>query len=135
MSSERRGARGRVSSTSSKANQRSSSSNSTPLPMSADQYAMDLGFTKVSLSRSRSFGIWIGSLTESLTSPRPLAKLIRPSDGVVQMRPPTSPSSNRKSSTPPPTTYSHVVTPNNGLCLDLRSKLTFKNWLWSMILS
>ncbi|KAA0060485.1 hypothetical protein E5676_scaffold119G00760 [Cucumis melo var. makuwa] len=79
--------------------------------MSADQYAMDLGFTTVTRSRSRSSDIRIGSPTESSTPPRPSANLIRPSGRVVQMRPHASPSSNRESSTPP-TTYSQAVTPN-----------------------
>ncbi|KAA0051330.1 hypothetical protein E6C27_scaffold55G00480 [Cucumis melo var. makuwa] len=94
-----------------KGNCPSSSSNSAPSPMSMDQYAMDLGFTMVTRSRSRSSDIWIGSPTESSTRPRPLANLIRHSSGVVQMRPPTSPSSIRETSTSP-TTYSQVVTPD-----------------------
>ncbi|KAA0041195.1 hypothetical protein E6C27_scaffold128G001430 [Cucumis melo var. makuwa] len=79
--------------------------------MSADQYAMDLRFTTVTRSKSRSSDIQIGSPTESSTPPRPSANLIRPSSGFVQMRPPASPSSNNESSTPP-TTYSQAVTPN-----------------------
>ncbi|KAA0066421.1 hypothetical protein E5676_scaffold602G00180 [Cucumis melo var. makuwa] len=79
--------------------------------MSADQYAMDLGFTTVTRSRSRSSSIRIESSTESSTPPRPSANLIRPFGGAVQMRPPASPSSNRESSTPP-TTYSQTVTPD-----------------------
>ncbi|KAA0025901.1 hypothetical protein E6C27_scaffold34G001890 [Cucumis melo var. makuwa] len=45
MSSKMGSARGRTNSTSSKGNHPSSSSNSAPSPMSADQYAMELGFT------------------------------------------------------------------------------------------
>ncbi|KAA0043136.1 putative Retrotransposon protein [Cucumis melo var. makuwa] len=111
MSSDKGSARGRTNSTSSKGNRPPSSSNSAPSPLSADQYAMDLGFTTVTRFISRSFGIWIGSPTESSTPPRPSTNLIRPSSGVVQMRPPASPSSNRESSTPP-TTYSQAVTPD-----------------------
>ncbi|TYK11076.1 hypothetical protein E5676_scaffold73G00620 [Cucumis melo var. makuwa] len=111
MSSEKGSPRGRTNSTSSKGNRPSSSSNSAPSPMSADQYEMDLGFTTVIRSRSRSSSIRTESPTESSTPPRPLANLIRPSGRVVQMRPPASPSSNRESSTPP-TTYSQAVTPD-----------------------
>ncbi|KAA0026217.1 hypothetical protein E5676_scaffold343G00750 [Cucumis melo var. makuwa] len=111
MSSKKGNARGRTNSTSSKGNRLSSSSNSAPSPMSADQYAMDLGFTIVTRSRSRLSGIGIGFPTESSTPPRPSANLIRPFGRVVQMKPPASPSSNRKSSTPP-TTYSQAVTPD-----------------------
>uniref|UniRef100_A0A9I9ELE2 Uncharacterized protein n=1 Tax=Cucumis melo TaxID=3656 RepID=A0A9I9ELE2_CUCME len=71
--------RGRTNSTSSNGNRPSSSSNSAPSPMSADQYAMDLGFTMVTRSRTRSFGIRVGSPTESSTLPRPLVNLIHPS--------------------------------------------------------
>nr|ADN34145.1 hypothetical protein [Cucumis melo subsp. melo] len=109
MSSEKGSARGRTNSTSSKGHRPSSSSNSEPSPMSAYQYTMDLGFTIVTRSRSRLSSIWIGSPTESSTPPRPSVNLIRPSGGVIQMRPPASPSSNRESSTPP-TTYSQAVT-------------------------
>ncbi|KAA0038837.1 hypothetical protein E5676_scaffold1121G00570 [Cucumis melo var. makuwa] len=105
MSSEKGSARGRTNSTSSKGNRPSSSSNFAPSPMSAYQYAMDLGFTTVTRSRSRSSSIRIGSPTESSTPPRPSANLIRPSRGVVQMRPSASHSSNKESSTLP-TTYS-----------------------------
>ncbi|KAA0067933.1 hypothetical protein E6C27_scaffold138G001030 [Cucumis melo var. makuwa] len=108
MSSEKVSARGRTNSTSSKGNCPYSSSNSAPSPMSANQYAMDLGFTTVTRSRSRSFDIKIGSPTESSTPPRPSANLIHSSGGVVQMRPPVAPSSNRESSTPP-ITYSQAV--------------------------
>ncbi|TYK24225.1 hypothetical protein E5676_scaffold27G00310 [Cucumis melo var. makuwa] len=111
MSSKKGSARGRTNSTSSKGNHPSSSSNFAPSPMSVDQYAMHLGFTTLTQSKSRSCGIRIGSPTESLTPPRPLANLIRPSGKVVQMRFPTSPLSNRESSTPP-TTYSQAVTPD-----------------------
>ncbi|XP_050941530.1 uncharacterized protein LOC127149710 [Cucumis melo] len=122
MSSEKGSARGRTNSTSSKGNCPSSSSNSVPSPMSADQYAMDLGFTTVTRSRSRSSDIRIGSPTESSTPPRPSANLIRPSGRVVQMRPHASPSSNRESSTPP-TTYSQAVTPNKR-CLAMVVRIT-----------
>ncbi|KAA0047770.1 hypothetical protein E5676_scaffold155G001130 [Cucumis melo var. makuwa] len=111
MSSKNGSVRGRIDSTSSKGNLPSFSSNSAPSPMSADQYAMDLGFTMVTQSRSRSSGIWIGSPTESSTPPRPSANLIRPFGGVIQMRHVASPSSNKESFTPP-TTYSQVVTPD-----------------------
>ncbi|TYK05499.1 hypothetical protein E5676_scaffold83G002110 [Cucumis melo var. makuwa] len=74
--------------------------------MSADQYAMDLGFTVVTRSRSRSSDIQIGYLTKSSTLLRPSTNLIRPSGRVVKMMPPPSPSSNRESSSPHPTTYS-----------------------------
>ncbi|TYK23025.1 hypothetical protein E5676_scaffold386G001370 [Cucumis melo var. makuwa] len=112
MSSEKGSARGRTNSTSSKGNRPSSSSNSVPSSISAYQYAIDLGFTMVTRSRSRLFGIWIGSLTESSTPLRPSANLIRPSGEVIQMRSLASPSSNMESSTPPPTTYSQAVTPD-----------------------
>ncbi|KAA0066384.1 hypothetical protein E5676_scaffold602G00610 [Cucumis melo var. makuwa] len=111
MSSKKGSARGRTNSTSSKGNHASSSSNSAPSPTGADQYAMEVGFTTVTRSRSRSSNIRIGSLTESTTPPRPSVNLIHPSSGVVQMRPPASPSSNRESSTPS-TTYSQAVTPD-----------------------
>ncbi|KAA0034836.1 hypothetical protein E6C27_scaffold213G00790 [Cucumis melo var. makuwa] len=76
--------------------------------MSAYQYAMDLGFITITQSKSRLSDIQIESLMESATPSRPLANLIRPSGGVVQMRPPTT-SSNKESYTPP-TTYSQAVT-------------------------
>ncbi|TYK08792.1 hypothetical protein E5676_scaffold1300G00210 [Cucumis melo var. makuwa] len=102
--------------------------------MSADQYAMDLGFTTVTRSRSRSSGIRIGSLTESSTPPRPSANLICPSGGVVQMRPSASPSSNKEYSTPP-TTYSQVVTPDKWFVPRPESNLIFKSLSSFMILS
>ncbi|KAA0041699.1 hypothetical protein E5676_scaffold594G00320 [Cucumis melo var. makuwa] len=79
--------RGRTNSTSSNGNRPSSSSNSAPSPMSADQYAMDLGFTMVTRSRTRSFGIRVGSPTESSTLPRPLVNLIHPSEDEEQVDP------------------------------------------------
>ncbi|KAA0051485.1 hypothetical protein E6C27_scaffold174G00040 [Cucumis melo var. makuwa] len=118
MSLEKGSGRGRTNSTSSKGNHPSSSSNSAPSPMSANIYAMDLGFTTIIRSRSRLYGIRIGSPTESSTPPRSSTNLIRPSGGIIQMRPPASPSSNRESSTSP-TTYSQAVT------LDKRD--SFKN--------
>ncbi|KAA0032939.1 hypothetical protein E5676_scaffold482G00650 [Cucumis melo var. makuwa] len=134
MSSKKESARVRTNSTSSKRNSPSSSSNSAPSPMSADQYAMDLRFTIVTRSRSRSFVIRIGSPTESSTPPRPSANLIRPSGEVVQMRPPASPFSNRESSTPP-TTYSQAVTPNKRFVPNLKSNLIFKSLSLFIILS
>ncbi|KAA0060855.1 hypothetical protein E6C27_scaffold137G00900 [Cucumis melo var. makuwa] len=124
MSSEKGSVRGRTNSTSSKGNRPSSSSNSAPSPMSADQYAMDLGFATVTRSRSRSSDIRIGSLTESSTSPRPSTNLIRPFDGVVQMRPLAFPSSNRESSTPL-TAYSQAVTPDKAVCAKTRDQILF----------
>ncbi|KAA0026180.1 hypothetical protein E5676_scaffold343G001290 [Cucumis melo var. makuwa] len=124
MNSKKGSTRGRTNSTSSKGNLPSSSSNSTPSPMSANQYAMDLGFTTVTQSRSRSSDIQIGSQTESSTPPRPWANLSHPSGGVVQMRPPTSPSSNRESSTPP--TYSQAVTSNKRFETRLEIKSYFQ---------
>ncbi|KAA0053156.1 hypothetical protein E6C27_scaffold1248G00100 [Cucumis melo var. makuwa] len=125
MSSKKGSARGRTNSTSSKGNRPSSSSNFAPSPMSVDQYAMHLGFTTLTQSKSRSSGIRIGSPTESLTPPRPLANLIRPSGKVVQMRFPTSPLSNRESSTPP-TTYSQAVTPDKRFVPRLEIKSYFQ---------
>ncbi|KAA0063460.1 hypothetical protein E5676_scaffold110G00300 [Cucumis melo var. makuwa] len=109
MSTKKGSARGRTNSTSLKDN-RPSSSNFAPSPMSAYQYAMDLGFTMVIRSRARSSDIRIGSPTESSTPHRPSTNLVRPSGEVIQMRPHASPSSNREST--PPTTYSQVVTPD-----------------------
>uniref|UniRef100_A0A9I9E7U5 Uncharacterized protein n=1 Tax=Cucumis melo TaxID=3656 RepID=A0A9I9E7U5_CUCME len=103
MSSEKGSARGRTNSTRLKGNHPSSSSNSAPSPISADQYAIDLGFTTVTRSRSRSSGIRIGSPMESSTPHRPSANLIHLFGEVVQITPPASPSSNRESSTPPTT--------------------------------
>ncbi|KAA0032507.1 hypothetical protein E6C27_scaffold465G00150 [Cucumis melo var. makuwa] len=111
MSSKKGSARGRTNSTSSKGNCPSSSSNSAPSPMSVDQYAMDLGYTTVIQSRSKSSGIWIRSPMESSTPPRPSVNLIHPFGEVIQMRSSASPSSNRESSTLP-TTYSQAVTPD-----------------------
>ncbi|KAA0032003.1 hypothetical protein E5676_scaffold96G00980 [Cucumis melo var. makuwa] len=134
MSSEKGSARGRTNFTSSKGNRQYSSSNSAPSPMSANQYTMDLGFTTVTRSRSRSYGIRIGSPTESSTPPRPSVNLIRPSGGVVQMR---------------PSPLLHPIgillfllqlilrlsPPINGLCQDPRSNLIFKSLSLFMILS
>ncbi|KAE8646253.1 hypothetical protein Csa_023844, partial [Cucumis sativus] len=115
----------RANSTSSRGNRPSSSSNSAPSPMSADQYAMDLGFTTVTRSRARSSRIQIGSPTKSSTPPRTSANLIRPSSEVVQMRPLASPLSNRESSTPP-TTYSQVITPDKRFVPRLEIKSYFQ---------
>ncbi|KAA0054249.1 hypothetical protein E5676_scaffold45G00540 [Cucumis melo var. makuwa] len=84
MSSKKGSARGRANFTSSKGNRPYSSSNSTPSPMSVDQYAMDLGFTTVTRSRFRLSDIQIRSTTKSSTPPRPLFNLIRPFGGVIQ---------------------------------------------------
>ncbi|KGN44648.1 hypothetical protein Csa_015821 [Cucumis sativus] len=106
MSLERGSVRGRANSISSRGNHPSSYSNLAPSPMSADQYAMNLGFTTVTISRARSSDIQIGyNSTESSTPPRPSTNLIRPSGEVIQTRPSASSLSNRDSS-PPPTTYS-----------------------------
>lgn len=79
--------------------------------MSSNSYAMDIGFTPVTRYKTISTGIWLGSPTKSSTPPRPSSSSIRPSSGLVQLRPIVSPSTVSSSRSTTPSTYSTIVQP------------------------
>ncbi|CAK9323744.1 unnamed protein product [Citrullus colocynthis] len=74
------------------------------------QYVMDLVFTLVTRSRSRNTDTQpVYPIESSTPPPRPSANLVRSSDGLVQLRPTTPPSSNQGSSIPSLSTFSQAV--------------------------